>query len=390
MQNNVKSELLRIYKNLIKEIKEYKNKVENVRSYSKNSLQNIVCRENNTDTIISVVTPAYNAEKFLPKLYKSLKRQTIAKQLEWVIIDDYSNDNVMNFYEQLSCDNSLGKINIYRNEKNLGAAMSLKKGFSLTSSNIVAWVSADDFYVSIDKLEQDLRLINAGYDLIFSAHTFIGDDILNSRMASVNNKKYRDKYHMVADLMFGNYLNGSSICMKKDAYLDSGGINEFLINVDGDFDLWVKDILLNKKIGFSNTAVFNYSHPGQTSKVQERMIVGKNITRLSYIRFLNQSMGNEWFEQNFKIFFNIKAFTTEDILKIQNYFPWIFLSQFIWVEEASGKEHYYTKLLRYKYSDIFEMNELFKKQIYELSDEFMKSDVFQIFAKKYKEIDSVF
>lgn len=412
-QDYLRDELAKIYKQLFKEIEEFKVKVKGVISYSKNSPQNIVSKTNNPDTIVSVVTPAYNAEKFFPKLYQSLKKQSIAKQVEWVIVDDCSKDNVMEFYERLNNDNVLGKINVFRNEVNLGAGMSLKRGFSLASSKILAWVSADDFYMSEDKLEKDLQLLNSGLDIVFSKYTFLGNDIQGSKKVSVPSKRYRDKYHVFADILVSNYLNGSSVCMKKDTYLEIGGINEFLINVDGDLDLWVKSILLDKRIGFSDTAVFNHQHPGQTSRAPARMIVGKNITRLSYIRFLRQLMEHkkigDYFEiviggenyrsslKNFLVFVLLRSgflshfnLNIELIKRATNYFLIEFFTKSIWLEELASKEHYtevfktFIKFLSSKYHDLFQMHEFFKSQIYELSDEFMKTEAFEVFAKKYR------
>lgn len=406
MKRHFKTELSNVYTQLFKEIEIFKNKIRDIRLNSKNFPRLVKNKTNSLELLVSVVTPAYNAEKFLPNLYMSLKNQSIARFIEWVIVDDCSTDNSLEFYEQLSNDNSLGKINVFRNNKNLGAAMSLKVGFSLATSNILAWVSADDFYVSEDKLEKDLQLINDGFDIVFSRYSLFGIDPKNSKQKRVPLKKYYNKYQMIADLFLDNYLNGSSVCMKKEVYIEIGGINEFLINVDGDLDLWTRSVLMNKKIGFSNTIVFNCQHSGQTSRAFEKMIVGENIVRLSYVRFLKQFLDQRIVRKNFSyanqyrhvqeflkdslvfilLYSKLIDVNTKLIQKTKNYFKSRFFSRAIWLEEVYDKPLHYTKWLRSNYGDLLQAQELFKSRIYELSDEFMKTEVFKIFANRYKEV----
>lgn len=177
--------------------------------------------------------------------------------------------------------------------------MGLMRGFTLASSDVFAWVDGDDYYVSEDKLEKDLKLIYSGFDLVFSQHIIIGTDLQTGKKISVPLIEYSNKYQMFADIMASNYLATSSSCIRKDAYFESGGINQFLVNVDADFDLWERNILLGKKIGFSETTIFYRQHPNQITKAIEKHAVGKNITRLSYIRFLKQNLVCEKFEKRY-------------------------------------------------------------------------------------------
>lgn len=95
------NELKKTYEQLLKEIDLFKTKIEIIKFHSKNLPQNVLQITNNPNTIVSVITPAYNSEKFLPDLYQSLKNQTIASSIEWVIVDDCSNDNSMEFFYNL-------------------------------------------------------------------------------------------------------------------------------------------------------------------------------------------------------------------------------------------------------------------------------------------------
>lgn len=405
-KNYFTEELSKMYENLFKEIENFKSKVEEVRQSSKNNPELLVSKTNNSNILVSVITPAYNARIFLPSLYLSLRKQSIAKNIEWIIVDDYSMDDSINFYEQLKNDDTLGQVKVFRNEKNLGAGTSLKRGFSLATSNVLAWVSADDFYVSEDKLEKDLDLIENGFDVVFSKETLRGTDIQNCVKISVPIEEYRDNYGIFTGNIIFTYFSGSSICIKKETYLEIGGINDFLINVDGDFDIWVKSVLLGKKIGFSDTVVFNHQHPGQTSKAFEKMSIGINITRISFIRFLKKHMENEKFKdifssvvhnskksfRDFLIYILLQnsnlvgCFNKKLVEKAKNYFTKNLLYKSMWLEEITGKQHHYKEFLSNFGIDLLKKHEIFRARIYELSDEFMKTEPFQIFSRRYKEI----
>lgn len=43
--------------------------------------------------IFSIITPCYKGKNFLPRVYSSLLRQGVAFSFEWIIVDDFSNDN---------------------------------------------------------------------------------------------------------------------------------------------------------------------------------------------------------------------------------------------------------------------------------------------------------
>lgn len=88
---------------------------------------------------LSVLTPVYNAERFLIKAIDSILEQTFT-DFEFLIIDDCSNDNSTHIIQSYTdC-----RIRYYRNEKNLGISASLNKGIELAKSEWIARMDADD------------------------------------------------------------------------------------------------------------------------------------------------------------------------------------------------------------------------------------------------------
>ena len=373
--------LNRLYENLKIEIDRWWEKTSLLKNLENIKSQELGEKINNSEILASIVTPSYNAAKFLPFLYQSLISQTLARNIEWVIVDDCSTDNSLDFYHHLfQKDAKLGKIKIYRNEQNVGAALTLKRTFELSSGNVVFWVSADDFYVSNDKVEKDLLLIRSGYDCVFSKKVAFGESPKNAFLFSVPVRKYKNKFHFLSELYFWNYLPGSSICIRKDVYNQLGGLNEFLINVDGDFDLIARIILLEKQIGFSDTTIFVTQHSEQTSKSIEKMAVGVATTRLSFIRFLkNYEEINEfreflilqWFEKSFSVGLK-ESFSVVDLLRHST-----------WFEELTGLPYFSEIVFRNFWGEFNEKHGAYKEEIKKLSNMFLQTPVFRFFSNEY-------
>ena len=77
---------------------------------------------------ITVFTPTYNRAYSLPRLYKSLQRQTVYN-FEWLIVDDGSIDNTHELIEKWK--NEKNKFPIYYYwQKNGGKCRAINKALS--------------------------------------------------------------------------------------------------------------------------------------------------------------------------------------------------------------------------------------------------------------------
>ena len=84
--------------------------------------------------LVSIITPAYNASKYIIDTYESIKNQTY-KNWEWLVIDDYSVDNTIEIIQNLAkLDN---RIQLIQNTSNLGAAGSRNNGIALSKGRYI-------------------------------------------------------------------------------------------------------------------------------------------------------------------------------------------------------------------------------------------------------------
>ncbi|PIC69187.1 hypothetical protein CSV77_15155 [Sporosarcina sp. P16b] len=99
---------------------------------------------------IVVLTPTFNREKELFKLYDSLKKQK-NKEFEWLIIDDGSTDSTSDVVNSFIDEDMIRIKYIY--QPNGGKARALNKGFEYCESAIVFMVVDSDDYLLVTAIE---------------------------------------------------------------------------------------------------------------------------------------------------------------------------------------------------------------------------------------------
>ena len=123
--------------------------------------------------LISVVMPAYNAEKYIGAAIRSVQAQTYPN---WhlLVIDDCSTDRTAEVAKALA--DADDRIRLYRNKQNLGAAETRNRGFDLAEGDWVALLDSDDVWHR-DKLEKQLAAAQrSGADIIYCSYSLVGPD----------------------------------------------------------------------------------------------------------------------------------------------------------------------------------------------------------------------
>lgn len=113
--------------------------------------------------LVSVITPMYNAEKFISQSIKSVQSQTFTDWEMWVI-DDCSSDNSYGTAMEMASLDS--RIKVLKNEKNSGQAISRNMGVEKSTGRFICYLDADDLWKA-NKLEEQLNFMRA-YDCALS------------------------------------------------------------------------------------------------------------------------------------------------------------------------------------------------------------------------------
>ncbi|WP_420973542.1 glycosyltransferase family 2 protein [Bacillus thuringiensis] len=122
-------------------------------------------------SIVSIITPSYNASSFIKETIQSVQSQTYTNW-EMIIIDDVSKDNTCELIkEEIKKDNRIRLIEL---QENCGAAIARNTGINNAKGKYIAFLDSDDLWLP-EKLEKQLAFMQNN-DIAFS---FTGYQIMN-------------------------------------------------------------------------------------------------------------------------------------------------------------------------------------------------------------------
>lgn len=113
-------------------------------------------------TLVSILMPVYNAEKYLSKTLESIKSQTY-KNWELFAIDDWSTDKSYSILLDFAKKNK--RVKVYRNGKHRGVAGAANLALSMIKSDYVARMDADDL-MHPERIEKQLKFLKNNADVV--------------------------------------------------------------------------------------------------------------------------------------------------------------------------------------------------------------------------------
>lgn len=125
--------------------------------------------------LVSIITPIYNAEKFLIDTLESVRHQTYS-HWELILIDDGSTDQSRALVERWMQQFPDLKL-CYIRQENQGVSAARNHGFSYAKGDYVSFLDADDVWFP-DKLAVDIQTIRNHQDpvcLIYSGYYVVND-----------------------------------------------------------------------------------------------------------------------------------------------------------------------------------------------------------------------
>lgn len=102
--------------------------------------------------LVSILIPAFNAEKWLAETLRSAIGQTWANK-EIIVVDDGSKDNTLAVAKTFESET----VKVFTKE-NQGASATRNKAFSLCRGDYIQWLDADDL-LSPDKISKQMALL---------------------------------------------------------------------------------------------------------------------------------------------------------------------------------------------------------------------------------------
>lgn len=109
------------------------------------------------DTLVSIITPTYNSEKFIAETIKSVLNQTY-QSWEMIIVDDYSTDQTEAIIKDFMAIDQ--RISFYQLQKNAGAGVARNQAVDLAKGRYIAFLDSDDLWKP-EKLEKQVDFMSA-------------------------------------------------------------------------------------------------------------------------------------------------------------------------------------------------------------------------------------
>lgn len=136
-------------------------------------------------TKVSVIIPAYNAEKYIEVCLSSVLRQTL-REIEIIIVNDGSIDRTMEVVEEYKKSDERIKL---LNQKNSGVSSARNNGLKVSKGKYIFQLDADDwleenaleeYYYTAESTSADIVVANAYQDFGNGNYKIIKDGCINS------------------------------------------------------------------------------------------------------------------------------------------------------------------------------------------------------------------
>ncbi|WP_299675335.1 glycosyltransferase family 2 protein [uncultured Dokdonia sp.] len=233
--------------------------------------------------LVSIITPLYNAEKYIIATLKSVQAQTHTNW-EQLVVNDCSTDNSLQLAEELAKKDT--RIKVITLSRNSGAAQSRNKATELATGDYIAFLDADDLWHP-EKLEKQLKLMQEHHAAVsYTSYTHINEEgnALGKRIKALPKLTYQKQHS-------NNYV-GNLTGMYKAAEI--GKIIAPNIRKRQDWAVWLEAI---KK---SNRPALGIQEDLAYYRIHESSMSSNKLNLVKYnFKFYKEYLGYSWIKSAF-------------------------------------------------------------------------------------------
>jgi glycosyltransferase involved in cell wall biosynthesis len=185
------------------------------------------------DPLVSVIMPAYNAEKFIGEAIESILNQTF-KDFEFIILDDCSTDKTWEIIKGYAKKDK--RIVAVKNEKNLKISATLNKGILLARGKYISRMDADDWSYP-QRFEKQINYLE-GNSAVVLLGSFI--EVADSTMKVLNLRRYPlDDISIRSTLLKYSTFAHPSVIYRREEAVKCGMYNIHLYDSE-DYDFYFR------------------------------------------------------------------------------------------------------------------------------------------------------
>ena len=176
--------------------------------------------------------PAYNAQDYIQESIDSVIYQSYSNW-ELIIINDGSTDNTKALVEKNLQDK---RIKLF-NQKNQGVSLARNYGIKKANGEFIAFLDSDDIWLP-NKLSAQINFFRKKevYFLYSKSYCFKSNFDFIYKCHNKEDVKVDSKY---LELLTHDYINTSTVIVKKDVFLELGLFNPDFFGTE-DWDMWIR------------------------------------------------------------------------------------------------------------------------------------------------------
>ena len=230
------------------------------------------------ETLVTVITPTYNSERFIKETIKCVQEQTYTNW-EMVITDDCSTDQTVNLIKEEQKKDD--RIKLIQLPENSGAAVARNTSIKHAKGKYIAFLDSDDLWAP-NKLEEQIRFMEEhDYAFTFSNYALMDEhgNPLGKVSEAVDSIDYRELMKRPGT------IGCLTVILNREKFDD---IYMPLIKTRQDFALWLK-LLRNggKAYGLEKTLAYYRKVPGSISSnklkaAKKNWYVYRKIEKLNF------------------------------------------------------------------------------------------------------------
>lgn len=239
---------------------------------------------------ISVVMPAYNAEKYIGESIDSILNQTYG-DFEFIIINDGSRDST----KEIILSYSDNRIVYLENEINSGIVVTLNKGLKYATGEYIARMDADDIAVA-ERLEKQIEFMEKNKDVgvLGTGICIFGEDVQEqARVFTTNSEQLK------AELIFNSCIAHPTVMMRSNILKNNGLSYDLEYAGAEDYNLWWKIAKVSRIATIPDLLVKYRIHSSQITKKKDekyyKMMIKLMEERFSDIGFKSSDIEKKLF-----------------------------------------------------------------------------------------------
>ncbi len=179
---------------------------------------------------VSIITPAYNCEKFIKSTIQSVLNQTY-QNWEMIIVDDASTDGTYNLALEYAKQDE--RIKVIKNQENAGIGFTRNVAIENATGRYLAFLDADDLWSKEKLSKQVLFMAKNKYPISYTSYVFINENGDLKKKGYVRADKDMDLHKYMKDTKIG--LSTSMI----DLQITGRPPIPRERNVREDFETWI-------------------------------------------------------------------------------------------------------------------------------------------------------